>query len=81
MPHNPKTAGVWSLGVILFIMLHASLPFNELREKKLLELQRARRFVFRNHIPRLAKDIVWQLLEIDATLRLTVATVLENVWV
>lgn len=46
-PYNPKLSDVWSLGIILFIMLNASMPFDDSNLRKLLKDQMTRNWVFR----------------------------------
>ncbi|XP_008216122.1 testis-specific serine/threonine-protein kinase 3 [Nasonia vitripennis] len=85
IPYNPKLADVWSLGVILFIMLNAAMPFEELEHlHKLLKDQMNKNWSFRAKVQDAvsiqAKAIVSQLLEPDITLRLTVDRILSHKW-
>lgn len=84
-PYNPKLADVWSLGIILFIMLNASMPFDDSNLRKLLKDQMSRNWVFRSRVrdtvSALAKSIVRHILEPDITLRLTLERVLGHEWV
>ncbi|XP_046741070.1 testis-specific serine/threonine-protein kinase 2 [Diprion similis] len=84
-PYNPKLADVWSLGIILFIMLNASMPFDDANLRKLLKDQMSRNWVFRSRVrdtvSALAKSIVRHILEPDITLRLTLDRVLGHEWV
>ncbi|XP_078033887.1 testis-specific serine/threonine kinase [Augochlora pura] len=84
-PYNPKLADVWSLGIILFVMLNASMPFDDKNLKKLLKNQMSRNWMFRSRIREtvsaLAKNIVKHILEPDITLRLTLERVLAHEWV
>lgn len=83
-PYNPKLADVWSLGIILFIMLNARMPFDDANLRKLLKDQMSRNWVFRSRVrdtvSMLAKSIVRQILEPDITLRLTLERVLGHEW-
>ncbi|KAF2905339.1 hypothetical protein ILUMI_00841 [Ignelater luminosus] len=84
-PYNPKLSDVWSLGIILFIMLNASMPFDDSNLRKLLKDQMTRNWVFRSRvrdsISSSAKSIVRHILEPDITLRLTLERVLGHDWV
>lgn len=84
-PYNPKLSDVWSLGIILFIMLNASMPFDDSNLRKLLKDQMTRNWVFRSRvrdtISSSAKSIVRHVLEPDITLRLTLDRVITHEWV
>ncbi|XP_072754546.1 testis-specific serine/threonine-protein kinase 3 isoform X1 [Anoplolepis gracilipes] len=83
-PYNPKLADVWSLGIILYIMLNARMPFDDKNQRKLLKDQMSRNWMFRSRVrdtvSMLAKNIVRQILEPDITLRLTLERVLGHEW-
>ncbi|XP_044747347.1 testis-specific serine/threonine-protein kinase 3-like isoform X2 [Coccinella septempunctata] len=83
--YNPKLSDVWSIGVILFIMLNASMPFDDSNLRKLLKDQITKNWVFRSRIrdkiTSAVKSLVRQLLEPDVTLRLTLDRVIQNEWV
>jgi serine kinase len=84
-PYNPKLADVWSLGIILFIMLNASMPFDDSNLRKLLKDQMNRNWMFRSRVrdsvSAMAKAIVRHLLEPDITQRLTLERVMALEWV
>lgn len=85
IPYNPKLADVWSLGVILFIMLNAVMPFKDKHLHQLLKDQMNKNWSFqpniRDVVTALAKNIVKQILEPDITLRLTIDRILSHEWV
>ncbi|CAG9841047.1 unnamed protein product [Diabrotica balteata] len=83
-PYNPKLSDVWSLGIILFIMLIASMPFDDSNLRKLLKDQMTKNWVFRSRVrdslSTLAKSLVRYLLEPDLTQRLTLDRVMQHEW-
>lgn len=84
-PYNPKLSDVWSLGIILFIMLNASMPFDDSNLRKLLKDQTTRNWTFRSRVrdtvSNSAKSLVRHILEPDITLRLTLDRVITHDWV
>lgn len=83
-PYNPKLSDVWSLGIILFIMLNASMPFDDSNLRKLLKDQMTKNWVFRSRVrdtlSSSAKSLVRHLLEPDLTQRLTLDRVIQHEW-
>lgn len=79
-PYNPKIADVWSLGIILFFMLNASMPFDVANLSRLRKAQMSRKLKFRVPTSMSAKSILKQILEPDVTLRPTIERALKNAW-
>jgi len=84
-PYNPKLADVWSMGIILYIMVNATMPFDDSNLKKLLKDQLARKWDFRSRVkdvltPSLTQ-LVRTLLEPDITQRITLDRVATHDWV
>jgi serine kinase len=84
-PYNPKLADVWSLGIILYIMVNATMPFDDSNLKKLLKDQLARKWDFRSRVkdvltPVLTK-LVRDILEPDITQRITLDRISTHDWV
>ncbi|XP_069778824.1 testis-specific serine/threonine-protein kinase 1-like [Narcine bancroftii] len=81
-PYQPKSCDIWSLGVILFIMVCGSMPYDDSNIKRMLRLQKEHRVDF----PRSSlvagdcRDLIYHMLNPDASKRLTVGEVLEHPW-
>jgi serine/threonine protein kinase len=46
VPYDPKLAGTWALGCILFIMLTGKMPFGMSNVPEMLQNQISRRLIF-----------------------------------
>jgi len=84
-PYNPKLADVWSLGIILYIMVNATMPFDDSNLKKLLKDQLARKWDFRSRVkdvltPSLTQ-LVRNILEPDITQRITLDRMSTHDWI
>lgn len=84
-PYDPKLADAWSLGVILFIMLNAKMPFDDSNLTKLLEDQRGKKFAFRrklqDQISAQGKATVAVLLEPEPHARWNLREILNCSWI
>lgn len=82
--YTPKAADLWSLGVLLFIMLNGTMPFDEKHLKKLVKMQLAKQFAFRPEVEKVisldAIRMVRHLLEPDPNTRINIGEVLQERW-
>lgn len=84
VPYNPKIADIWSLGVVLFIMVNSSMPFDDTNLNKLLQDQRAKRYQYAAKLdpaptPAL-RLLINALLEPDIMLRWNLQRILKCEW-
>lgn len=84
-PYQPKPTDLWSLGVVLFVMLNKSMPFDDTRMRKLYEQQMGKKYRFRSRIGSMitleCKSLVKHLLEPDPGLRHNATQVLISDWI
>ena len=84
-PCNPCNAGIFSLGVILFIMINNKIPFTPSNTTQLIDDQKNRRYHTRNSmlhkISIECQVFLDVLLEPDTTLRWPVDKILNLKWV
>lgn len=84
IPYNPKIADIWSLGVVLFIMVNSSMPFDDTNLKKLVTDQKAKRYQFASKLdppptPKL-RIVINSILEPDIMLRWNLKRILNCEW-
>ncbi|KAG9487456.1 hypothetical protein GDO78_007358 [Eleutherodactylus coqui] len=82
IPYEPKIYDIWSLGVILFIMLYGSLPYDDSNIQKMLRVQKQHHIDFpcSKHLSSDCKDIILRMLQPDVHRRLTIDEILNHVW-
>lgn len=82
IPYEPKVYDIWSLGVILFIMVSGSMPYDDSNIKKMLHLQKQQNINFPRfkHLSSDCKDIIYRMLQPDVSKRLTVDHILNHSW-
>lgn len=84
VPYNPKIADIWSIGVILFIMINGSMPFDDENLSKLLSDQKNKKYQFSPKIINSASStvrmVIDALLEPDITKRWNLDHILKCNW-
>lgn len=83
-PYDPKRSDVWSMGVILFIMMFGSMPFDDSSFSTMIEDQKRRRMHVNPKIEmkltRGCKRMLRSLLEPDLEIRIKSNEILEHKW-
>ncbi|XP_073530942.1 testis-specific serine/threonine-protein kinase 1-like [Phyllobates terribilis] len=82
IPYEPKVCDIWSLGVILFIMVSGSMPYDDSNIKKMLLVQKEQHIDFPSskRFSSECKDIIYQMLQPNVRLRLTIDDILNHKW-
>lgn len=81
-PYNPKVSDVWSMGVVLYMMLLASMPYDSSNIKKMLEIQIEHAIIFPN-IPSVSaevKALMQRILHPIVGQRITINSILKTTW-
>ncbi|XP_046900311.1 testis-specific serine/threonine-protein kinase 1-like [Hypomesus transpacificus] len=81
-PYNPKVCDVWSMGVVLFVMICGSMPFDDSNMKKMLRIQKEHRVVIPRSqtVPAECVDLISRLLNPDVARRIEINDIIEHVW-
>ncbi|XP_012325522.1 testis-specific serine/threonine-protein kinase 1 [Aotus nancymaae] len=82
IPYQPKVYDIWSLGVILYIMVCGSMPYDDSNIKKMLRIQKEHRVNFprSKHLTGECKDLIYCMLQPDVNRRLHIDEVLNHCW-
>ncbi|XP_056387678.1 testis-specific serine/threonine-protein kinase 1-like [Hyla sarda] len=82
IPYDPKVYDIWSLGVILFIMVSGSMPYDDSNIKKMLRVQKQHcvNFPRSKHLSTDLRDIIYNMLQPDVRQRLTIDETLNHSW-
>ncbi|KAJ7309648.1 hypothetical protein JRQ81_007705 [Phrynocephalus forsythii] len=82
IPYEPKIYDIWSLGVILYIMVCGSMPYDDTNIRKMLRLQKEHRVHFpkSKNLTMEYKDLIYRMLQPDVSRRLKIDEVLSHIW-
>lgn len=82
IPYDGKLYDAWSMGVVLFVMVCGSMPFDDSNVKKMIKVQKARRLAYPKSktVATSCKDLIYRILNPDPKQRVTVAQFLEHPW-
>uniref|UniRef100_A0A6J0VD57 non-specific serine/threonine protein kinase n=1 Tax=Pogona vitticeps TaxID=103695 RepID=A0A6J0VD57_9SAUR len=82
IPYEPKVYDMWSLGVILYIMVCGSMPYDDSNIRKMLRLQKEHRVHFpkSKNLTVECKDLIYRMLQPDVSRRLRIDEVLSHIW-
>ncbi|KAK6483539.1 testis-specific serine/threonine-protein kinase 2-like [Huso huso] len=82
IPYNAKVYDIWSMGVVLYIMLCGSMPYDDSNVKKMLRVQKEHRVDFPRgkHVPADCKDLLYRMLQPDVSKRIEIDDILDHPW-
>ncbi|XP_068121495.1 testis-specific serine/threonine-protein kinase 3 isoform X2 [Hyperolius riggenbachi] len=81
VPHDSRKGDIWSMGVLLYVMLSATLPFHDHNiPKMLVQQQRSVMLPDHIHLSEDCRDLVKRLLEPNAVLRPSINEVIRHPW-
>ncbi|XP_044060280.1 testis-specific serine/threonine-protein kinase 6 [Siniperca chuatsi] len=81
-PYNPKVSDVWSMGVVLYMMLYASMPYDATTIRRMVGIQMQHNINFPS-IPSVsseAKDLIRSILHPVVEQRITISNILQSSW-
>ncbi|KAK7105126.1 hypothetical protein V1264_019728 [Littorina saxatilis] len=78
----PPLHDIWAMGVILYIMVCASMPYDDSNIKKMIKDQLERRVGFSRSkvVTSEAKDLIRHILEVNVNRRFTLPQILAHPW-
>ncbi|XP_049907129.1 testis-specific serine/threonine-protein kinase 6 [Epinephelus moara] len=80
--YNPKVSDVWSMGVVLYMMLYASLPYDHTNIRRMVRVQTQHNINFPNtpSVSSEAKELIRSILHPDIERRITISRILQSSW-
>lgn len=81
--HNPKANDVWSMGVVLFVMLTGTMPYNDSNIIKMLVKQKEHAISFPTFLKKKCKnacDLISCILDPNPDRRIDINDILQHPW-
>ncbi|KAK0563151.1 serine/threonine-protein kinase gin4 [Tilletia horrida] len=75
-----SASDIWSCGIILFALLCGRLPFDDPNLAELLKKVRSGKFHMPEEVEPAAKSLIWRMLEVDPTRRITMPDIMRHTW-
>lgn len=81
-PYDPKVSDVWSMGVVLYMLLSASMPYDASNIRRMVGIQMQHNINFPNtvSVSLEAMDLIRAILHPDVEQRITVSNMLQSSW-
>ncbi|KAF3833288.1 hypothetical protein F7725_026953 [Dissostichus mawsoni] len=82
VPYDPKVSDVWSMGVVLYMMLHASMPYDATNVRKMvrIQIQHIVNFPDAPSVSPEAKDLIRTMLNPVVEQRTIISNILQSSW-
>ncbi|XP_039651046.1 testis-specific serine/threonine-protein kinase 1-like [Perca fluviatilis] len=81
-PYNPKVSDVWSMGVVLYMMLYAAMPYDSSNIRRMVRIQIQHNINFPNtpSVSSEAQDLMRSILHPVVEQRITISSILQSYW-
>ncbi|KAK3611335.1 hypothetical protein CHS0354_029987 [Potamilus streckersoni] len=81
-PYHLPLHDIWAMGVVLYIMACASMPYDDSNIKKMVQDQLSRKVAFSKSkkVSEECKDLILMILEVNKKKRATICSILEHPW-